>query len=167
MIRRLMLLAACALCLATPALAQTPGYFDTGESGIRTGGVRMVTIDTPGGKFRVWTKRVGNNPRLKVLLLHGGPAATHEYLEVFDSFLPSEGVEYYYYDQLGAGNSDRPENMALWTLPRFVEEVEQVRVALGLNADNFCLFGHSWAVSSRSNMRSNTSAISNAWSSRT
>ena len=52
------------------------------------------------GKYHVWTKRVGNNPKMKVLLLHGGPAATDEFFESFDSFLPKEGIEYYYYDQL-------------------------------------------------------------------
>jgi proline iminopeptidase len=39
---------------------------------------------------------------VKVLLLHGGPAATHEYMEAFDSYFPGEGIEYYYYDQLGS-----------------------------------------------------------------
>jgi len=87
---------------------------------------------------------VGNNPALKVLLLHGGPGATHEYFEACDSFLPGMGVEYYYYDQLGSGNSDQPTDTSLWTLPRFVEEVEQVRRALGLERDTFCLLGHSW-----------------------
>jgi proline iminopeptidase len=147
MIRRL-IAAMALLLLPAVALAQKgppPGYFDnTGRSDVLSGGVRMITIDTPKGKFRVWTKRVGNNPRLRVLLLHGGPAATHEIFEAFDSFLPAEGVEYYYYDQLGGGNSDRPDDDSLWDLPRFVEEVEQVRVALGLTRDNFCLFGHSW-----------------------
>jgi proline iminopeptidase len=136
--------AAALLALASPALAQKPGYSDLQETGLKTGGVKMMTIDTPKGKFRVWTKRVGNNPKMKVLLLHGGPGATHESFEVFDSFLPKEGIEYYYYDQLGSGNSDHPEGDELWTLPRFVEEVEQVRVALGLDSSNFCLFGQSW-----------------------
>ncbi|RYE01242.1 MAG: alpha/beta fold hydrolase [Sphingomonadales bacterium] len=137
--------AAALLAFATPAVAQNASYNDLAETGLKTGGVRMITIDTPRGKYRVWTKRVGNNPRLKVLLLHGGPGATHESFEVFDSFLPKEGVEYYYYDQLGSGNSDHPEgDDSLWTLPRFVEEVEQVRVALGLDKTNFCLLGQSW-----------------------
>ncbi len=85
----------------------------------------------------VWTKRIGNNPRIKLLLLHGGPGCTHEYFEAFDSFLPAAGIEYYYYDQLGSYYSDQPEDDRLWELPRFVEEVEQVRAALGLDAENF------------------------------
>src|SRR6185369_9250139 len=58
----------------------------SGRGEVRAGGVRMVEITTPKGRFRVWTKRVGENPKIKVLLLHGGPAFTHEYLEVFDSY---------------------------------------------------------------------------------
>jgi proline iminopeptidase len=104
----------------------------------------MIPIQTPKGTFRVWTKRVGNNPRMKVLLLHGGPGATHEYFEAFDSYLPAAGIEYYYYDQLGSYYSDQPNEPELWEIPRFVEEVEQVRRALGLDRSNFYLLGHSW-----------------------
>jgi proline iminopeptidase len=109
-----------------------------------SGGVRLIPVTTPRGTFRVWTKRVGNNPATKVLLLHGGPGATHEYLEAFDSYFPAAGIEYYYYDQLGSAYSDQPDAPDLWDLPRFVEEVEQVRQALGLGRENFYLYGHSW-----------------------
>src|SRR6185295_7945167 len=94
--------------------------------------------------FKVWTKRVGNNPKTKVLLLHGGPGVTHEVFEVFDSYFPGAGIEYYYYDQLGSTYSDQPTDPSLWDLPRFVEEVEQVRQALKLDRDNFYLLGQSW-----------------------
>ncbi len=104
----------------------------------------MVDVNTPVGAFKVWTKRVGNNPELKVLLLHGGPGATHEYLEACDSYLPAAGVEYYYYDQLGSAFSDQPDESSLWELDRFVDEVEQVRQALGLEPENFVLYGQSW-----------------------
>lgn len=104
----------------------------------------MIPIDTPIGTFRVWTKRVGTNPDLKVLLLHGGPGATSELYEGFDTQLPPAGIEYYHYDQLGSFRSDQPDDRSLWTLERFVDEVEQVRVALGLDRDNFVLFGQSW-----------------------
>ncbi|HEY6661839.1 MAG TPA: proline iminopeptidase-family hydrolase [Sphingomicrobium sp.] len=120
-------------------------YYDAGShADAWSGGARLVPISTPKGQFHVWIKRVGNNPKLKLLLLHGGPGATHEYLEAFDSFLPKEGVEYYYYDQLGSGNSDAPKDDDLWTLPRFVSEVDQVRQAIGGTKDNFCLYGQSW-----------------------
>lgn len=104
----------------------------------------MVPVETPIGAFKVWTKRIGNNPALRVLLLHGGPGATHEYLEACDSYLPAAGVEYYYYDQLGSAYSDQPDEDSLWELDRFVDEVEQIRQALGLERDSFVLYGQSW-----------------------
>lgn len=107
--------------------------------GIRTAGIKMVPV--VGGKYKVWTKKVGSGP-VKVLLLHGGPGFSHEYLEAMESFLPQAGIEMYYYDQLGCGNSDQPDDPSLWTLPRYLEELEEVRVGLGL--DNFVLYGHSW-----------------------
>ena len=120
-------------------------YFDnTGRTDILSGGVQLIPVETPVGTFRVWTKRVGNNPSIKVLLLHGGPGATHEYLEAFDSFFPAAGIEYYYYDQLGSYYSDQPDEPELLEIPRFVDEVEQVRQALGLTAENFFLYGQSW-----------------------
>ena len=109
-------------------------------------GVRWVEISTPKGPFKVWTRKVGDNPRIKILLLHGGPGVTHEVFEVFDDFFPQEGFEYYYYDQLGSYFSDQPEDDSLWTLQRFVDEVEQVRRALGLDASNFYLYGQSWGA---------------------
>lgn len=111
---------------------------------VSSGGVKMISVDTQKGTFRVWTKRIGNNPTAKMLLLHGGPGFTHEYLEAFDSYFPAAQIEYYYYDQLGSAYSDRPDAPELWELPRFVEEVEQVRQALGLDRNNFYLYGHSW-----------------------
>jgi proline iminopeptidase len=120
-------------------------YMDnSGRDDVLSGGVRLIPIATPKGTFKVWTKRVGNNPRQKVLLLHGGPAATHEYFEAFDSYFPEANVEYYYYDQLGSAFSDQPDDQSLWDLPRFVDEVEQVRAALHLDRQNFYLLGHSW-----------------------
>ncbi|MGB0368413.1 MAG: proline iminopeptidase-family hydrolase [Flavobacteriales bacterium] len=112
---------------------KTPGEY-------QAGGVQM--IDLVEG-YKVWTKRYGNSP-MKVLILHGGPAGTHEYLESFQSFFPQANIEFYEYDQLGSYYSDQPEDMSLYTIERFVEEVEQVRVALDLNKDNFVLLGQSW-----------------------
>ncbi len=109
-----------------------------------SGGVKMIPIHTSAGVFKVWTKRVGNNPTMKVLLLHGGPGATHEYFECFDSFFPKANIEYYYYDQLESAYSDQPSDSTLWNVDRFVEEVEQVRKALKLDKSNFYLLGHSW-----------------------
>lgn len=104
-------------------------------------GIQMVPLKEG---FKVWTKRHGNSPTMKVLLLHGGPAMTHEYMECFQSFFPKANIEFYEYDQLGSEYSDQPTDTTLWTIDRFVEEVEQVRQALGLNQDNFYLLGNSW-----------------------
>lgn len=121
-----------------------PGYFDqTGRHDVLSGGIRMLPITTSKGTFRVWTKRTGNNPRLKVLLVHGGPGATHEYLLGFDSWFPAAGVEYYYYDQLGSGWSDQPDEPELWDFGRMAEELEQVRLGLGLGPDNLVVYGQS------------------------
>ncbi len=105
---------------------------------VKTGGVRMISV---AGKYQIWTKKIGSGA-IKVLLLHGGPGFTHDYFECFEDFLPPAGIEFYYYDQLGVGNSDIPMDTSLWNLPRYVEEVEQVRQGLGL--ENFYLLGHSW-----------------------
>ena len=120
-------------------------YFDNrGHPDAWSGGARKIAISTPKGPHQVWVKRVGNNPRLKLLLLTGGPGLSHAYLEVMDSYLPREGVEYYHYDQLETGASDRPDDDSLWTLDRYVDEVDQVRRAIGGSKDNFCVLGHSW-----------------------
>jgi proline iminopeptidase len=145
----LLLLAACNVPApaagASTASATSAAYHDTtGRNDILGGGARLIPITTSKGTFNVWTKRVGNNPTIKVLLLHGGPAVTHEYWEAADSYFPGAGIEYYYYDQLGSYYSDQPKDTALWNIPRFVEEVEQVRQALGLDSTNFYLVGQSW-----------------------
>jgi proline iminopeptidase len=111
---------------------------------VQTGGVTQIPIVTPKGTFKVWTKYMGDNPKIKVLLLNGGPGATHEYFECFESFLLPQNIEFIYYDQLGCGLSDNPKDTSFWDLPRYVEEVEQVRKALNLDKSNFYLLGHSW-----------------------
>jgi proline iminopeptidase len=99
-------------------------YFDSsGRDDVLSGGVRMIPIE--------------------VLLLHGGPGGSSDFMSVFDSFFPAAGIEYYHYDKLGSFMSDKPSEPELWELPRFVDEVEQVRVALGLDASNFYLWGQS------------------------
>jgi proline iminopeptidase len=127
---------------SSPEQTSSVNYYDLGETGLKSGGVKMIPIHN--GKYKVWTKRVGNNPTIKVLLLHGGPSATHEYFESFDSFFPQASIEYYYYDQLGSYYSDQPTDSSLWTIERFVEEVEEVRTALNLDSSNFYLLGNSW-----------------------
>jgi proline iminopeptidase len=108
------------------------------KTSVKTGGSRMIPI--PGG-YNVWTKKIGSSPT-KMLTLHGGPGFSHDYLECFEDFLPAAGIEFYYYDQLGCGYSDHPNDDRLWRIERYVEEVEAVRKGLGL--EHFILYGHSW-----------------------
>lgn len=129
--------------LALGALALPQSLFSlaaakTAAPEIKTGGVKMIEI---AGGYKVWTKKVGNG-KIKMLTLHGGPGCTHEYFECFEDFLPQEGIEFYYYDQLGSAYSDQPNDTSLWNMARFTEEVEQVRQGLGL--DSFYLYGQSW-----------------------
>src|ERR1700739_1975371 len=119
-------------------------FFVVKSQTLKEGVIKNISIETSKGKFTVWTKNCGNNPKVKILLLNGGPGLTHEYFECFENFFPAEGIEFIYYDQLGCGNSDNPKDTTLWDLTRFLEEVEQVRIALNLNKDNFYLLGHSW-----------------------
>ncbi len=103
--------------------------------------IKMIEI---AGGHKVWTQKMGNSDTIKLLLLHGGPGATHEYFKNLDQYFAGKDIEYYYYDQFGSHNSDPSNNPVDWTIDRFVEEVESVRKALGLNASNFYLLGHSW-----------------------
>src|ERR1700735_4683298 len=80
---------------------------------VQSGGVKMIPV--MGGKYKVWTKKVGDG-KIKVLLLHGGPGLTHEYFECMESYFPQAGIEFYYYDQLGSKYSDHPTDTALWSV---------------------------------------------------
>ncbi|HEY8895407.1 MAG TPA: proline iminopeptidase-family hydrolase [Niastella sp.] len=143
---------ACMLWLVLLARCSAPGkdsykpadYFVTDSTTVQTGGAKMIPVTTPKGVFNVWTKRIGNNPKVKVLLLAGGPGFPHDYLEAFESYFPGEGIEFYYYDELGNGNSDKPGDSSRYNVVSAVNEVEQLRQALKLDAQNFYLFGHSW-----------------------
>jgi proline iminopeptidase len=122
------------LARALPAAERPAGA----SSEVKTAGIRLIPVD---GKYKVWTKKVGSGP-IRVLTLHGGPGVTHEVFECFEDFLPQAGVQFYYYDQLGSFYSDQPDDVGLWTLDRFRDEVEQVRAGLGL--ESFYLYGQSW-----------------------
>jgi len=94
-------------------------------------------IDVPGG--RVWYRSVGEGG-VPLLCLHGGPGMTHDYLTPLEAL--GERRRVVFYDQLGSGGSDRPDDLSLWTIERFMDEVDAVRDALGL--DRIHLFGSSW-----------------------
>ncbi len=94
--------------------------------------------DVPGG--RVWWRTTGSGSRPPLLLLHGGPGAGHDYLESLAALASDRMV--IFYDQLGCGRSDKPDDTSLWRVDRFVEEIDALRRAL--NIDRMALYGHSW-----------------------
>lgn len=95
-------------------------------------------IDVEGG--RVWYQVVGSGNETPLLLLHGGPGAPSHYLKPLEQIADDRPVVFY--DQLGAGRSPAPNDPALWTVERFVQELDDVRSALGL--DDVHILGHSW-----------------------
>jgi proline iminopeptidase len=98
-------------------------------------------VRVPGG--RVWYQIQGANSKgVPVLTLHGGPGVPHDYLEPLSALSSERPVVFY--DQLGCGNSDKPEDESLWTVRRYVDELAIVRKSLGL--DNVHLLGHSWGT---------------------
>ncbi|HVU09960.1 MAG TPA: proline iminopeptidase-family hydrolase [Phototrophicaceae bacterium] len=95
--------------------------------------------------YQTWYRIVGDGEepgKLPLLVLHGGPGAAHDYLESLD-VMADAGRRVIYYDQLGCGHShldvSKPE---MWTVPLYVEEVDVVRAALGL--ERIHLLGQSW-----------------------
>jgi proline-specific peptidase len=95
--------------------------------------------------YQTWYRIVGESEapgKLPLLALHGGPGASHDYLESLDA-IAATGRRVIYYDQLGCGNSAIPEKKPeMWTVALYVEEVDAVRRALYL--DRIHLLGQSW-----------------------
>ena len=94
--------------------------------------------------YRTWYRIVGNGEepgKLPLLVLHGGPGASHDYLEPLEA-MANTGRRVIFYDQLGGGNSDHPHNPSMWTVELFVEELGAVRKALAL--DHLHILGQSW-----------------------
>src|SRR4029077_19710864 len=89
--------------------------------------------------YKVWYRSVGEGG-IPLLCLHGGPGAGHDHLESLEALAALRQV--IFYDQLGCGRSDIPGDPSLWSIERFVAEVDGVRKALGL--DRIHLFAHSW-----------------------
>jgi proline-specific peptidase len=88
----------------------------------------------------VWSQILNPGKGIPLLTLHGGPGSPHDYLEPLKQLADERSV--IFYDQLGCGKSERPDDSTLWQRSRFVEELDQIRQALHL--ENFHLFGHSW-----------------------
>jgi proline iminopeptidase len=94
----------------------------------------------PGGK--VWWRKVGSGPKTPVLLLHGGPGAGHNYLLPLAALAKDRPV--IFFDQLGCGKSESPQDEKVYTVQRSVDEVDALRQALGL--EKVVLYGHSWGA---------------------
>ena len=92
-------------------------------------------------RYRTRYRDVGREESVALVCLHGGPGSTHWYFEPLEE-LAHAGRRVVVYDQLGCGNSDRPHDDRLWTVETFVDELDTLRVALGL--DRIHLFGTSW-----------------------
>ncbi len=99
--------------------------------------------EVPGGK--IWYQRNNNNlvdKKTPLICIHGGPGYTH------NSFIHLANLdrEVVFYDQLGCGQSDRPNDASLWTIERHVEELDCLIKHLVLSSDfnSVCLLGHSW-----------------------
>jgi proline-specific peptidase len=94
--------------------------------------------------YRVWYRMVGggaSQERFPLMILHGGPGAPHDYLENLEALASDERREIFY-DQLGCGNSDQPDDLSLWRVDRFADELATVRQVLGLNQVH--ILGQSW-----------------------
>lgn len=97
-------------------------------------------IPVTGGN--VYYRKTGNGPGIPLLVLHGGPGGMSRESDPLRMLGDERPV--IHYDQLGCGNSDRPEDLSLWTVERYVEELAQVREALGL--EEVHILGHSWGT---------------------
>jgi proline iminopeptidase len=91
--------------------------------------------------YWIFFKSFGEPKKGSILCLHGGPGGTHD-SSISMAKLSEDGYQVVLYDQLGCGKSDQPQNQALYTVERYVEEVEGMRAALGLGKMH--LYGHSW-----------------------
>lgn len=103
--------------------------------------VKEGFINVSGGK--IWYKIVGlGKPGIPLLVIHGGPGATHDYLQPIEKIADERPV--IFYDQLGGGKSDRPSDTSLWNIERFVDELAIIRNELKL--DRVHLLGQSWGT---------------------
>jgi L-proline amide hydrolase len=104
--------------------------------------VREGTISFRG--YEVWYRIVGEGEapgRLPLLVLHGGPGATHQYLEPLAD-LAGSCRRVIFYDQIGCGRSGRPTDPEFYSAELFVDELATIRRELCL--DRVHLLGQSW-----------------------
>jgi proline-specific peptidase len=103
-------------------------------------GRRVAEGRIPFGEYETWHRSVGDSGSVPLLCLHGGPGSSHIGLRALEALADERRVVFY--DQLGSGNSSQPSDPSLWTIELFLDELANLRHALGL--DRVCLLGHSW-----------------------
>ncbi len=97
-------------------------------------------IEVRGGS--VWYRLVGDGDGPPLVTLHGGPGYPSASLQPLEGL--ASGRRLVFYDQLGCGNSDRPDDPSLWTMERFIDELERLLDHLGFEYVH--LLGHSWGT---------------------
>lgn len=104
---------------------------------LRTMKEEMLKVE--GGS--IWYRMAGNGG-VPLIVLHGGPGTTHDYLDNLEALSDERTVVLY--DQLGGGRSDRPVDRALWRVDRFTEELDALIRHLGFK--RYHLLGQSWGT---------------------
>ncbi|SEN06071.1 proline iminopeptidase/L-proline amide hydrolase [Sphingomonas gellani] len=97
-------------------------------------------VPVPGGRLYVRSNGPLTGARPPLVLIHGGPGGTHDYL--LDALALSDQRAVILYDQLGTGRSDWPDDRRTWTVPAFTDELDEIRKALGIA--RWHVLGHSW-----------------------
>lgn len=129
------------LLLAPAILLISGSGGDDVQKGTNATEIREGYLPVPGGN--VWYRIVGGGAEgVPLLVLHGGPGASSDYLEPLEALADERPI--IFYDQLGGGNSDHPDDPSLWTVNRSVAEIAAVREALDL--DEVHILGQSWGT---------------------
>jgi proline iminopeptidase len=95
-------------------------------------------VRAPGGE--IWYRVAGTGPGTPLVVIHGGPGLSHDYLLPLAELGRDRPVVFY--DQLDCGKSDHPGDPGNWRVGRFLSEIDALRQGLGLN--RFHLLGHAW-----------------------
>jgi proline iminopeptidase len=134
-----------ATATGTALLASACGGGDSGGGGFLGGGDEIAgvaegegRVSVPGGE--VYYRVTGGGPGAPLLVVHGGPGLSHDYLVTLEELGRDRPV--IFYDQLDCGQSARTGDPGNWRVPRYVSEIAEIRRALGLT--KFHILGHSW-----------------------
>src|SRR5262245_43839237 len=91
---------------------------------------------------QLYTIEIGDGPHV-VIMLHGGPGASHDYLRPQLDALAAPGLRrLFYYDQRGGGRSPLDAGATPGTAADHVADLERIRMHIG--AERLVLAGYSW-----------------------